>query len=621
MSTSKNIYNTSLATITQLEIHSESGTLPVHPLFSLLLNTMRNICTYRILANELESWLCLLVNPDCPRMLITELTRLASYSSADSIAHWNYSHPSTPLVMMEMESEESRGFAGIFIPTLASNDEYMWPPMGGYSVSMWIYIDRIELGLKQESYEALREQEICISCGRGWREPHEVSCGHIFCKSCIIVRQEHGKGCSVCQPPSIVLFGIHGLQSKCFFELLLEPTEDGRALMPVAQLSQNSKQNIAFSSIHFLEKRWYHIVFTHQKYRIFQPASATIFVNGVHFESQKISYPNACSASQLSIYIGTPPAYACLNPFRWSIGPVMMFEDVMTQVMANAIFCLGSNYCGSFFGEDSQKELVFTYTFLDGDNINGLHEAKKGQGVIYTQHRSDQRLLRNPTLYFEWASDRLVFAFSAHSAVEVPCHSSNHNQRTLLFEQVARLLDKVKKGLFEVESEWHKSNHTLYVLCNAASSSAAPTPLAFLEGGSTPLSKRGVADTLCGIGGIRLLFPLLDRSATSDELIISLELLFAMLRGNLRNLREMDHTDGYSALLHILKQKTHLQSTKSMAVLFAMAGLREPVTGSGMGSPKWGRGETIVDLRACQILLDYRFGIKKNLAKMNKIQE
>ena len=291
---------------------------------------------------------------------------------------------------------------------------------------------------------------------------------------------------------------------------------------------QTSSKSVVEFPFEYHKKQWYHIALVHTRSR-FQTSEAKLYIDGELKHTTKSPYIAATSGN-VGAYIGTPPDKLQMSDSIWRIGPCYLIEEIFTWDMVLICFCLGPRYTGNFQGQFCSYS---SYTPITSRTL-AILEANESQNLIMDLSTS-----------FTIPEERVIFSLNANNVKQITKSDSYSNQ--------------VFQGSIGL---------TVY---NSADLNGVARGL--LTGGCMALSPSGISTGICKIGGVLVVFLLIEKADTSESLLDTISLLVVLVRDNPRISREMERLKGYPLLADFLYKKRALITVQILEKLLELTGI------------------------------------------------
>jgi len=330
--------------------------------------------------------------------------------------------------------------------------------------------------------------------------------------------------------------------------------------------------------------KWHHFLLVHRRARnLLSNAKSTlnVYLNGMEVaESFKTDHVSFLESPTSRCFIGVPlpdTLKVSENVLRgavapiWHMGPIILTQEALPAPQAaTAIYVSGPSYLGSFQGERPvQNSIHATVTALlarlhNGgaaptpsstagvDTISALL-ARGLQDVLRIDHRrTREEEALAALLSLRIPLEHVVFSF--HAAYASPCEitprhlSGGSNQNLDIYhEPCYRLVNTIGHLCEEARAQWG---------------------VVFGDGAlMNPLS---ISDSIFGIAGPQVLFPLLEVADSCMALCVVLELVRVFCRGHAANLEYMQET-GYRVMVFLLARKKDLFTPDVLRACLALA--------------------------------------------------
>ncbi|KAH3744555.1 beach domain protein [Pelomyxa schiedti] len=319
-------------------------------------------------------------------------------------------------------------------------------------------------------------------------------------------------------------------------------SDDGK---PLLQLSLNNGAQLSISvlkpvPVATLERhRWHHIVFVHSK-SILKGTTAKVYVDGEQHWNGKIAYPVICTSSvdeHVYATIGNVISQNIREGRRenhvWQLGPLYLLSEMLSPAAVLACYTLGPCYCHSFQGDLSiyqTHEIINTHNLHTLSTMNSSTDS--GPTVVSELGQLDLGTVEFGSMHIDFALSGSNITFTSDGRNYI-CSSSDLNGSCTRIQ--------------ENELECH--------------------------GGCTALLPNTVPQCLQSVGGLSVLFALLEKSQNKIELQELMEFIVLTVLWNPFNTAEMESIHGYETLTNILKQKADLMSIEIHSFLLQLAGI------------------------------------------------
>ena len=361
------------------------------------------------------------------------------------------------------------------------------------------------------------------------------------------------------------IFGAYESSQTCFVLVYLE--KDSRNLILQTSVTA-SKPSVRFKSISFDEGRWYHVVIVHRKPRATVSSRASLFVDGDFVEQARSNYPASPPApilssdriesnpksSPIQAFLGTPQDLT-LQPGKglifsqWRLASAHLFGEVLTDDLIAVHYQLGPRYYGNY--QDCLGSFQ-TYKASAELNIRNemLHPGKEEKSDIVSAIRQKAGVLLPESQVILNISPRVVLDDDDQNDID---------ERQLL------------KGLGKQASKnlrAHGGRNALAINGSIPSINEAllyHSGFAVLTGNPTVVVPQALDDASWRIGGCAAIgLALIDAAETSENLLVSLEILLECIKDSWRNSEAMERENGFGVLASLLTKKLDLLRAKSL---------------------------------------------------------
>lgn len=477
-------------------------------LHSHLLQLFEKVATFRMSLGEIRLLFAMLKPKDHPQLMLDVVTRIS------------YQGDSTPFIEFPQNSE---------CRIMGLDNGRMWSQSSGYSFSCWVYRDEL----------------------RQFNKLHHIS--------------QTKSTTEAAAATEFVLLQLESSDLKSFLKLSINEIT-GHAEV---QINAKSKP-VSFNGFKFGTDRWYHIVITHQRYRL-QTSLATLYVNGRQEDSQRVGFIGAANimGSTFTGFVGrnngvtsnSRGKYSSVsnNVSVWRLGPTMLSEDILNGTVISAIYAAGSSYTGCFQGDYLSRITAIS----DYINSGCLRMMENDDRLLSDSSIADvQNITLSKSVCIN--ADKIVFAFHAREACLMEFESGN----SICMRNIATS-DECSNGI----------------------------PLALLDGNAAICSPMSFSDNIQHVDGVIIVLVMIERADTSESLESNLALLAALMSRSRtsRIHNELDRINGYQILGITMRYKAHLITPRILSIIWGMC-----TSGSVSGR------ELITNTRICtRWLLDY----------------
>jgi beige protein homolog 1 len=346
------------------------------------------------------------------------------------------------------------------------------------------------------------------------------------------------------------IFGAFDATQKCFVLAYLEKDTKHFILQTAIK---GSRPSVRFKSFTFKRGQWYHICIVHRKPRTTSSSRASLFVNGEFCEQLKASYPSVPPVDSLSripkvqAFFGTPQDLAvriaksaCSS--KWSLASSVLFEDTFSDDLIAVFYQLGPRYNGNF-----QDCLGSFQTYAASAALNVRHEnLHPGDG----EHSDILSAVRQKasTLIAESA----ILINISPSAV-LDSDDRNYIDESQLVRSLSRLAAKNLQQYTRFGGNAVVINAAVPAINDALTQ---PHGVAVLAGEPVVAVPQSLDDASWRIGGCAAVGLTLVHSAKSTEdVTLTVEILFETIRQSWRNSEAMERDQGYAILATLIRDK------------------------------------------------------------------
>ena len=320
----------------------------------------------------------------------------------------------------------------------------------------------------------------------------------------------------------------------------------------------------SFSIPYIDESEWHLVVITMKKQKKMIKAAQVgleLFFDGQLIHSDKFDADKIpINGHVVDLYVGktlvsevtaddalVPNTENFLN--LWHLGPVLLFDEALSQVQISRIMTKGASYTGSFQGDSPLEGRLSTRvtevltrcnsTFLDMDALLDALGLKGLELLVFFPQSENSR-------------DSKSSLFENLPSIPTPIMAYNANSSFILKSKQSRQA-LIRIGLHNSASHF------------------SITPHAELVRGWYFSRMDSVARCISTLGGPALLMPLVQAASTEDHIVMALDLLRSCLSQESSNLNYM-HTTGFGVLSFLLSRKSKsLITEKVISALFSMA--------------------------------------------------
>ena len=354
------------------------------------------------------------------------------------------------------------------------------------------------------------------------------------------------------------IFGAYEPSQTCFILVYLE--KDSHNLILQTSVT-SSKPSVRFKNTLFEEGRWYHVVIVHRKPRATVSSRASLFVDGDFVEHARSNYPASPPApilssdgrgsdpksSPIQAFLGTPQDLAHrlgkgLIFSQWRLASAHLFGEVMTDDLIAVHHQLGPRYYGNY--QDCLGSFQ-TYQASAALNIRNemLHPGKEEKSDIVSATRQKAGVLLPET--------QVILNISP-SVVLDDDDQNNIDERQLLKglgKQASKNLRNVTRGgrnALAINGSIPSINEALLY----------PSGYARLTGDPAVVVPQALDDASWRIGGCAAIgLALVDAAETSENLLVSLQILLECIKDSWRNSEAMERDSGFGVLASLLTKK------------------------------------------------------------------
>ncbi len=326
--------------------------------------------------------------------------------------------------------------------------------------------------------------------------------------------------------------------------------------------------------------QWHHFLLVHRRARNLlsnTKNTLAVFLNGVEVvESFKTDHISFLESQTSRCFIGVPlPDTLKVNESVlrgavapiWHMGPILLtLEALPVPQAATAIYASGPSYVGSFQGErpvHSNIHAIVT-ALLARLHRGSCPTARGGETIAALLARGLQDVLR-----MDHRSNREEEALVALLSLRIPLEHvvfSFHAGHASTCEMTPRKLSGTAYQNLDI---YHEPCYRLVnTIGHLAEDARAQWGVVFGDGAlMNPLS---ISDSVFGIAGPQVLFPLLEVADSPTALCVVLELVRVFCRGHTANLDYMQ-TTGYRVMVFLLARKKHLFTPDVLRACVALA--------------------------------------------------
>jgi beige protein homolog 1 len=307
----------------------------------------------------------------------------------------------------------------------------------------------------------------------------------------------------------LTLWGAFDLPQKCFCMAYIE--QDTHKIV----LQTSLRSSVRFKMFEFQTGRWYHVVLAHKRPRATSSARALLYVDGTLVDQVKCSYPSAPTKPPVSAFFGTPPAFANSSGkpvLQWSLAQSHVWGDLLPDDLIEIIFQLGPRYHGNFQDSLGQFQTYDASTALN-IRLGAMGGAKAEKSVLMAAVRGKGGA---------WAPETKLLLSISPLAVR-----GSGDDMVVLNCGIPRISD------------------ALAVENGVGSTVGAPAIVI----------PRSLDDAVWCLGGCAIGLRTVEKAASAEELLLSVKVLFEVIRLSWRNSEDMERCHGYEILAFLLKAK------------------------------------------------------------------
>ncbi|KAJ6781729.1 hypothetical protein PWT90_05226 [Aphanocladium album] len=356
------------------------------------------------------------------------------------------------------------------------------------------------------------------------------------------------------------LFGAFDVSQTCFVLMYLE--RDTHNFILQTSVFSN-KPSIRFKSTEFREKQWYHVAIVHKRPRTMTASRAALYVNGEFCEQMRCNYPitpplsnnsNESFASfnsgqnktnPVQAFIGTPRELSGQLgtgkvSSRWSLASAHLFEDVLGDDFLAVHYGLGPHYHGNF------QDTLGGFQTYEASAQLGLrneiaHPGKDESSDILKAVRDKASVLL--------PESKVLLSI-------LPSATLPENVQFLDTGLLRSLPRSAARALFMASNKDGAPLAINSAVPNIADALFKPQGIASFRGSPTIALPSYLDENFWRLAGFTsLALKLLERAASIEETIRSLEIMFHCIRTSWRNSEAMERDNGYSILAMLLRYK------------------------------------------------------------------
>lgn len=351
------------------------------------------------------------------------------------------------------------------------------------------------------------------------------------------------------------IFGAFDPSQKCFVLAYLE--KDTRHFILQTAI-KGSRPSVRFKSVSFKAGQWYHICIVHRKPRTVSSSKASLFVDGEFCEQLKASYPavppldSSNRVPRVQVFFGTPQDLAVRIAKRacsskWSLASSILFADTYSDDLISVFYQLGPRYHGNF--QDCLGSFQ-TYAASAALNVRheNLHPGNDEQSDILSAVRQKASTLI--------AESSILVNISPVAVLD--SEDRNNIDESQLVKSLSKL---AAKNLYQYTRSGGNA-----VVINAAvpAVNEALTQahgVAVLTGDPVVAVPQSLDDASWRIGGCAAVgLTLVHGAKTTEDVALSVEILFETVRQSWRNSEAMERDQGYAILATLIREKLGFSS-------------------------------------------------------------
>jgi beige protein homolog 1 len=369
------------------------------------------------------------------------------------------------------------------------------------------------------------------------------------------------------------LFGVFDRSQTCF---LLAYIEQGTSHFILQTSLRSKRPSVRFKSVVFREGQWYHLAVVHRRPKALSKSKASFYLDGEFVEQLQIGYPasppsasssglssaifaNSTSATENAVsnpvqaFLGTPAALADresprLTHSKWSLASAHLFEDVLSDDLLAVHYRLSPRYQGNF-----QDRLGGFQTYDASAALALRNETLHSE----SEEKSDiMRAVREKASSI-FPEQKILLSILANSVISPDTGFMD----SLVFRSLSR---PAMHGFMELTTKRGYAAAINNAIPSISDAVLRPGGAAILAGETTVVVPYHFDDNLWRLGGFTAVaLKLIERSASAEDLVRSLELTFLCINRSWRNSEAMERDNGYAILTMLLRLKTGFGSVGS----------------------------------------------------------
>ena len=354
------------------------------------------------------------------------------------------------------------------------------------------------------------------------------------------------------------IFGAYESSQTCFVLVYLE--KDSHNLILQTSVT-SSRPSVRFKTTSFDEGRWYHVAIVHRKPRTTVSSRASLFVDGDFVEQARSSYPVSPPApilssdrigsgpkgSPIQAFLGTPQDLAPrlgkgLTFSQWRLASAHLFGEVLTDDLIAVHYQLGPRYYGNY--QDCLGSFQ-TYKASAALNIRNemLHPGKEEKSDIVSAIRQKASALL--------PESQIILNISPSVVLDDDDQNDIDEKQLLkgLGKQSSKNLRNVTRGgrnALAINGSIPSINEALQY----------PSGFAVLTGDPAVVVPQALDDASWRIGGCAAIgLALVEAAETSENLLVSLQILLECVKDSWRNSEAMERENGFGVLASLINKK------------------------------------------------------------------
>ena len=346
------------------------------------------------------------------------------------------------------------------------------------------------------------------------------------------------------------IFGAFDASQKCFVLAYLEKDTKHFILQTAIK---GSRPSVRFKSVSFKPDQWYHICVVHRKPRTVSSSKASLFVNGEFCEQLKASYPSVPPAEspnrvpRVQAFFGTPQDLAVRTTksacsSEWSLASSVLFAETFSDDLISVFYQLGPRYYGNF-----QDCLGSFHTYAASAALNVRHES------LHPGNNEQSDIL----LAVRQKASTLIAESSILINISPAAVLDGEDRNNIDESQLVKSLSKFAAKNFQ---QYTRSGGNAVVI-NAAVPAVNEAltrahGIAILTGDPVVAVPQSVADASWRVGGCTpVVLMLVHAAKTTEDVALSVKILFEIVRQSWRNSEAMERDQGYAILATIVREK------------------------------------------------------------------